>query len=131
HPPRPGVERVLQQLLDHAGRTLDDLASGDLVDDRGRKFENAPHDVASRFDAIIPFDRLYRRVAGSSAPSLPPPSPSGRVPGPARGDWEFFHRFRSDARRPLLAVLLQLAVEGTLADFEDPGGFLAVAIGHA
>ena len=30
--PRAGVERVLDQLLDHRGRPLDHLAGGDLVD---------------------------------------------------------------------------------------------------
>src|SRR5579864_1565028 len=30
---RPGVERVLDQFLDHARRTLDHLAGGDAVDD--------------------------------------------------------------------------------------------------
>ena len=29
HRPRAGVERVLEQLLDHRGRPLDDLSSGD------------------------------------------------------------------------------------------------------
>ena len=31
-----GVERVLDQLLDHARRTLDHLAGGDAIDDRLR-----------------------------------------------------------------------------------------------
>ena len=30
---RPGVEAVLDQLLDHRGRALDDLAGGDLIDE--------------------------------------------------------------------------------------------------
>ena len=33
-PRRTGVERVLDQFLDHARRTLDHLAGGDLVDHR-------------------------------------------------------------------------------------------------
>ena len=33
---RLGVDRVLEQLLDHARRPLDDLARGDLIDDRRR-----------------------------------------------------------------------------------------------
>ena len=32
--PRAGVERVLDQFLDHARRPLDHLAGGDAVDDR-------------------------------------------------------------------------------------------------
>ena len=31
---RAGVERVLDELLDHGCRALDDLARGDLVDER-------------------------------------------------------------------------------------------------
>ena len=31
-PEGTGVERVLDQFLDYGGRTLDDLAGGDLVD---------------------------------------------------------------------------------------------------
>ena len=31
--PRAGIEAVLDQLLHHGGRTLDDLARGDLVDE--------------------------------------------------------------------------------------------------
>ena len=37
---RAGVERVLDQFLDHARRTLDDLAGGDLVDHRFGKLAN-------------------------------------------------------------------------------------------
>ena len=35
-PRGPGVDGVLHQLLDHAGRPLDHLAGGDLVDQRWR-----------------------------------------------------------------------------------------------
>ena len=36
-PRGPGVDRVLEQLLDDARRPLDDLARRDLVDDRRRQ----------------------------------------------------------------------------------------------
>jgi hypothetical protein len=35
--PRPGVERILDQLLGDGSRTLDDLAGSDLVDERVRE----------------------------------------------------------------------------------------------
>ena len=41
-PGRAGIEGVLQQLLDHAGRTLHHLAGGDLIDEGGRKSTD-PH----------------------------------------------------------------------------------------
>ncbi len=44
-PRRAGVDGVLQQFLDHAGRSLDHLARGDLVDDRRRQFPDDPHDT--------------------------------------------------------------------------------------
>ena len=39
---RAGVERVLDQLLDHRGGPLDHLAGGDLVGDLGRQHAHAP-----------------------------------------------------------------------------------------
>ncbi len=36
HLSRAGVERVLDQLLDHRTRALDDLTGSDLIDDRRR-----------------------------------------------------------------------------------------------
>jgi hypothetical protein len=41
----PGVERVLQQLLDHARRPLHDLAGRDAVDHRWREFLDASHAI--------------------------------------------------------------------------------------
>src|SRR6185312_10340941 len=38
-----GVEAVLDQLLDHRGRPLDDLAGGDLIDEFGRKRADVGH----------------------------------------------------------------------------------------
>jgi len=32
-PPRPGIQRIFDQFLDHRGRALDHLACGDLVDE--------------------------------------------------------------------------------------------------
>jgi hypothetical protein len=32
NPPRPGIQRVLNQLLDRTGRTLHHLASSDAID---------------------------------------------------------------------------------------------------
>ena len=40
---RAGVERVLDQLLDDRGRTLDDLAGGDLVGEVRRQAMNLAH----------------------------------------------------------------------------------------
>jgi len=39
----PGVERVLQQLLDHRGRTLHHFAGGDLVGDLVGEYADASH----------------------------------------------------------------------------------------
>ncbi len=41
----PGVERVLAELLDHRGRSLDHLACGDLVDQPGGQDSNGGHAV--------------------------------------------------------------------------------------
>src|SRR5262249_43378190 len=38
-----GVDGVLQQLLEDAGRSLDDLAGGDLADEHGRQLLDAWH----------------------------------------------------------------------------------------
>src|SRR6185295_18630385 len=40
---RPGVQGVLDQLLDHRRRALDDLARGDLRDQGVREMMNARH----------------------------------------------------------------------------------------
>ncbi len=47
-PRRPGVHRVLHQLLDHARRALDHLPGGDLVDEALRKLVDAGHGQAKR-----------------------------------------------------------------------------------
>src|ERR671919_493036 len=69
---RPGVERVLHELLDHRGGTLDDLAGGDLVDqgvgqspDRHYGRRCCCH-FASRFNASIGVRWLRSRCASSS-----------------------------------------------------------------
>ena len=58
---RPGVERVLDQLLHHGGRTLDDLACGDAIDkhrvetaDRcgGRQIEGGGKGHRKRFSRL-------------------------------------------------------------------------------
>ena len=38
-----GVERILQQLLDHRSRTVHDFARGDLVSHQVREYSDAPH----------------------------------------------------------------------------------------
>jgi hypothetical protein len=38
-----GIDGVLQQLLDDAGRPLHDLAGGDLADERGRQPSDPGH----------------------------------------------------------------------------------------
>jgi hypothetical protein len=43
NPRGPGVERVLDQLLDHAGGPLDALAGGDAADEGGRQNANLAH----------------------------------------------------------------------------------------
>ena len=42
-PRRQRIETVFQQLLDDTGRTLDDLARGDLVHDTGGQLVDAGH----------------------------------------------------------------------------------------
>ena len=42
-PGRPGVESVLDELLDGRGRPLDDLAGGDAIDDGARQAADAGH----------------------------------------------------------------------------------------
>ena len=49
-PRRAGVERVLDQLLDHRGRTLDDFAGGDLIGEVERKAMNPCHMVSATSD---------------------------------------------------------------------------------
>ena len=44
---RAGIERVLDQLLDHARRTLDHLAGGDAVDDGFGKLADGHGRLAS------------------------------------------------------------------------------------
>ena len=41
---RAGVERVLDQLLDHRGGPLDHLAGGDLIGQLGRQHADARHE---------------------------------------------------------------------------------------
>jgi len=45
-PPRPGIESVLDQFLDHARRPLHHFAGGDAVDDGG--FELADRHAATQ-----------------------------------------------------------------------------------
>ena len=44
-PPGAGVDRVLDQLLDHRCRALDHFAGGDLVGQVGWQNVNAPHQI--------------------------------------------------------------------------------------
>ena len=46
NPRRPGIERVLKELLDHARRAFDHLASGDPIHDRHRQGVDAAHGSA-------------------------------------------------------------------------------------
>ena len=74
-----GVNGVFEQFLDDAGRPLDDLASGDLGDDVGRKLANSRHEFYRRikprntrkirkrriqFDVIGRIFRAFRVVRG-------------------------------------------------------------------
>src|SRR5207253_1942901 len=47
-----GVHGVLKEFLDHAGGPLDDLARGDLGDDRGRQLVDAGYGVVSHEETI-------------------------------------------------------------------------------
>ncbi len=42
-PGRAGIERILQQLLDHRGRPVDDLAGGDLIGHLVGEYVDAAH----------------------------------------------------------------------------------------
>ncbi len=48
-----GVERVLEQFLDHGGGTVDDLASGDLVGNLVGEYADAAHFPFSRYQEVV------------------------------------------------------------------------------
>ena len=56
--PRSGVESVLHQLLDRAGRPLDHLAGGDHVGNMGRQYMNMRHGVPPWF-SVDPRDHRF------------------------------------------------------------------------
>ena len=49
---RAGIERVLDQFLHHARRTLDDFAGGDLVDHRFGKLANGHGGTIGGFEGV-------------------------------------------------------------------------------
>src|SRR5262249_41758201 len=69
-PPRPGVERVLEELLDHAGRALDHLAGGDLVGEVLREDVDGGHgsSVLSAIRATASKYVLVRARVSARAP---------------------------------------------------------------
>ena len=71
---RPGVDRVLDQLLDHRRRPLDHFARGDAVDQRRRKLLNPAKFHGKDYRGIKPQDEavLLRRWAraGQIVPPL-------------------------------------------------------------
>ena len=50
---RAGVERVLEQLLQHRGRALDDFAGGDLADQQLRQDADGAHARSASRRAVM------------------------------------------------------------------------------
>ena len=100
-PRRPGVDRVLHQLLDDAGRPLDHLAGGDLVDDALAR-------VGGSWAWCVAMQCERTVESGSCTPAV-----------------------TSEAACALELVFLDLAIQRPLADAEHSGRFLAIAAGHA
>ena len=97
---RAGVERVLDQLLDHAGRPLDHLAGGDAVDGLGLSWRIA---MATSPDG--PRLRLGQRChALARDVSWPAPRPAGRTDRrPAGARRESFPASCASSARPARA----------------------------
>ncbi len=55
--PGPGVDGVVEQLAHHRGRSLDDLAGGDLADQLARQFADRPAHAGLE-------DGVHRRIVG-------------------------------------------------------------------
>ena len=64
---RAGIERVLDQFLDHARRTLDHLAGGDAVDDGFRKLADGHGQLGCSTDNP---DSLRSRGLSAISPDL-------------------------------------------------------------
>src|SRR5262249_50066426 len=135
---RSGVERVLDEFLDHRGRTLDDLPRGDAIDER--VVENVDAAQGPSFagggagDGCVCRRAILARLDPGRAPArqatMPAPeSRSDRLPlphgPPAEISLEFRARFeRFLARRPSFGNrqgdsaqrLLYSAAEGTRGD---------------
>src|SRR5215475_2469716 len=77
---RTGVDGILQEFLDDAGRPFDDLAGSDFGDDRGRKLADAWH---SRTGSMDPYGGQFLSLSihqssnsRARATPRPPSSPT-------------------------------------------------------
>ena len=75
-PPGAGVDRVLDQLLDHRGRAFDHLARGDAVDGGLRQSPYRAHDTAHGMAG-----RLHSPILPAATPSGRPVTTTSMAPG--------------------------------------------------
>ena len=73
---RPGVEGVLDELLDDGDRPFDDLAGGDLPGELGRQDANSLHGTIGHY---IHVNRRRRKTEAWEIPPCPP-FPKGGSP---------------------------------------------------